>query len=119
VCYLAEEALFRGMIQSRMAGLGPLLEVLLSALTYGAAASIGITAAVLPLFPAVSYAATFRSRSVALLPVVFLFAFAVFSAHGLAAALLFHFTGTIVAPALFLALAVSFLFTGPLGIRTY
>lgn len=119
VCYLAEEALFRGMIQSRLAGLGPLLEVLLSGLIYGTAASIGITAAVMPLFPSVSYTATFRSRSVALLPVVFLFAFAVFTAHGLAAALIFHFTGTIIAPALFLALAVSFLFTGPLGIRTY
>ncbi len=119
VCYLAEEALFRGMIQSRLAAMGPVFEVLLSALTYGTAAAIGITLAVLPLFPSVSYAATFRSKSIALLPVVFLFALAVFSAHGLAAALLFHFTGTILAPSLFLALAVSFLFTGPLGIRTY
>ncbi len=119
VCYLAEETLFRGMIQSRLSGLGPALAVLLSALAYGTTASVGITLAVLPLFPSLSYAATFRSRSAALLPAVFLFALAVFTVHGLAAALVFHFTGTVLAPALFLALTVSFLFTGPLGIRTY
>jgi pimeloyl-ACP methyl ester carboxylesterase len=119
VSYLAEESLFRGMIQSVLAGTGPVLEVLLSAFLYSVIASAAMTAAVWPLFPSVSYAATFRSRSIVLLPVVFVFGLAVFSVHGLAAALLYHFTGTIVTPALFLALTVSFLFTGPIGIRTY
>lgn len=119
VSYLAEETLFRGMIQSQLAGTVPAIEVLLSTLAYAFTASVAMTAAVWPLFPSVSYAATFRSRSIALLPVVFVFALAVFSVHGLAAALLYHFTGTVVAPALFLALLVSFLFTGPIGIRTY
>jgi len=118
-CYLAEETLFRGMIQSRLAGMGPVLEVLLSGLVYAVTASAGMTVALRPLFPGGSYAATFRSRSIPLLPAVFLFSLAVFAAHGLAAALLFHFTGTVLAPALFLALTVSFLFTGPFGIRTY
>lgn len=119
VCYLAEETLFRGMIQRQLSGLGAAWEVLLSALLYSAVASVGMTAALLPLFPSISYAARFRSRSVPLLPVVLVFALAVFFLHGLAAAFLYHFTGTIVAPALFLALLVSFLFTGPIGIRTY
>jgi pimeloyl-ACP methyl ester carboxylesterase len=119
VSYLAEEALFRGMIQRQLSGIGPVFEVLLSAIAYSLMAAIGMTVAVLPLFPSLSYAATFRSRSIALLPVVFVFALAVFLVHGLAAALLYHVTGTILAPALFLALLVSFLFTGPIGMRTY
>ncbi len=119
VSYLAEETVFRGMIQGQLSGLGTACQVLLSALIYSVFASVGMTAALLPLFPSISYAARFRSRSVPLLPVVLFFALAVFFVHGLAAALLYHFTGTIVAPALFLALLVSFLFTGPIGIRTY
>jgi hypothetical protein len=119
VSYLAEEALFRGMIQQQLAGIGPVFEVLLSAIAYSLITAVGMTAALWPLFPAPSYAATFRSRPVKLLPVVFAFALAVFLIHGLAAALLYHFTHTILAPALFLALLVSFLFTGPIGMRTY
>ena len=119
VAYLAEETVFRGMIQVQLSGLGAACEVLLSALIYSVVASVGMTAALLPLFPSISYAARFRSRSIPLLPVVLVFALVVFFVHGLAAALLYHFTGTIVVPALFLALLVSFLFTGPIGIRTY
>jgi len=119
VSYLAEETLFRGMIQSQFAGNGLAVEVLLSAFLYSLTASVAMIAALWPLFPSASYAATFRSRSIALLPVVFVFALAVFSVHGLTAALLYHFTGTVVSPAVFLALTVSFLFTGPFGIRTY
>jgi len=119
LCYLAEESVFRAMIQRQLSGLGPISEVLLSAVAYSMAASIGMTAAVWPLFPSASFAAAFRSRSITLLPVVFVFAVAVFFVHGLVAALLYHFTGTIVASALFLALLVSFLFTGPIGTRTY
>ena len=99
--------------------MGPAFEVLLSAIAYSLIVAIGMTAALWPLFPSLSYAATFRSRPIILLPVVFVFALAVFLIHGLAAALLYHFTGTILAPALFLALLVSFLFTGPIGMRTY
>ena len=119
VSYLAEEALFRGLIQRQLSGTGPAFEVLLSAIAYSLIAAIGMTAALWPLFPSLSYAAAFRSRPIPLLPVLFVFALTVFLIHGLAAALLYHCTGTILAPALFLALLVSFLFTGPIGMRTY
>jgi len=119
VSYLGEETLFRGLIQRQLSGMGPAFEVLLSAIAYSLTAAIGMTAALWPLFPSLSYAATFRSRPITLLPVVFVFALTVFMIHGLVAALLYHFTGTILAPALFLALVVSFLFTGPIGMRTY
>jgi hypothetical protein len=107
------------MIQRQLSGLGPVREILLSAIVYAVIASIGMTAALWPLFPSASYAATFRSRSIALLPTVFVFALAVFLLHGLTAALLYHTAQTIVAPALFLSLLISFLFTGPIGCRTY
>ena len=41
VSYLAEETLFRGLIQRQLAGIGPVLQVLLSALAYAFTASVG------------------------------------------------------------------------------
>jgi membrane protease YdiL (CAAX protease family) len=119
VSYLAEETIFRGMIQTRLSGLQPAATIILSTLIYAVIASVALVAALYTLFPSASYAATFRSLSVPLMPVVFLVALIAFSIHGVVAAVLFHFTGSIMAPALFLALLVSFLFSGPLGVRTY
>jgi len=118
VVYLAEESLFRGVIQSQLSGFQPAYRVLVSAFLYSLVAGTAMTAAVRPLFPSSFYKITFRSRSITLLPVVFLFAVGVFFLPGTLAAILFHFTGTIVAPALFTALLVSFLFSGSIGVRT-
>ncbi len=119
VAYLAEESVFRGMIQTQLSGLQPTSQILLSALIYSVAASIALACALWTLFPSPMYAATIRSLSIPLLPVVFVVALAVFSAHGFLAALLFHSTGSIVAPAFFAALTVSFLFSGSIGVRTF
>jgi pimeloyl-ACP methyl ester carboxylesterase len=49
--YLAEETLFRGLIQRQLSGMGPAFEVLLSAIAYSLIVAIGMTAALWPLFP--------------------------------------------------------------------
>ena len=53
------------------------------------------------------------------MPVVLVAAFGALLMHGLVAAVLFHYTQTILAPAVFMALLFTFLFSGPIGVRTY
>jgi alpha-beta hydrolase superfamily lysophospholipase len=119
ISYVLEEALFRGMIQPRLSGFPPVSVVAVSGLIYSTFASVALIGSLYTLFPSPAYAAMFRSRSVQLMPVVFVVALIAFSAHGFLAAFLFHLTGSILAPALFLALLISFLFSGPTGVRTF
>jgi hypothetical protein len=53
------------------------------------------------------------------MPAVLVFALVALSLHGLVSAVLFHFTRTIVAPAVFFAFFMSLVVSAPIGVRTY